>query len=221
MSKYINLQQEDHEYMFVKVLGSIPYFEDSERNGVEVPKDGMTYFEVISNHFLKGMILRMKNSDFTRRFTGERAKTDPHMKKQFASNIFSSREWLFYDKLKWWNSNIKAVIDSGSRDDLEYVNLYNNYSNEYCASFNTGILEFIEEKNFFDDLLSEVYVNRNGKVTTKKERVGKPKGRKYCSACGNKVKYYVSLPNGKILCRMCEEQIESYKYLEFSKQWEE
>jgi hypothetical protein len=138
MSKYINLQQEDHEYMFVKVLGSIPYFE---------------------------------------------AKTDPHMKKQFASNIFSSREWLFYDKLKWWNSNIKAVIDSGSRDDLEYVNLYNNYSNEYCASFNTGILEFIEEKNFFDDLLSEVYVNRNGKVTTKKERVGKPKGRKYCSAC--------------------------------------
>lgn len=222
MSSYNGFkQQEGHVYMFVKVLRVIPYYGDSRKAGVDVPDDGNTYFEVISNHFLKGMILKMNSLDFKRRFTEERARTDPNMNAQYKSTIFSSGDWLFYEKLKWWNNNIKGIIDCSSRDSIEFATLYNDYINEYCNKFKVDFKTTIDDKIFFDDLLSEIYIDSNGKIQSKKERVGKPKKRKYCSACGNSVKYYVTLPNKKILCKMCEEQMESYKYLKFEKQWEE
>lgn len=207
--------------MFVKVLGIIPYFEDSKDGGVEIPDDGKVYFEVISNHFLKGMILRMDKADFNRRFTNERANRDPNMNLRGQSNIYSSREWLFYEKVKWWNANIKGVLDSGSRDEIEFIEVYSNYENEYCEKFKASHLEFLEDKIFFDDLLSEVYVDSNGKVRTKQERIGKPKKRKYCDVCGNTAKYYIQLPNGKIMCKMCEESVAQYNYIQFENQWED
>ena len=221
MDKYYSRQQEEHNYMFVKKLGSIPYYGDCNEAQAKLPEDGKVYFEVISNHFLKGVILRMDSRDFDEVFTSERASHDPNMDTRYKGQVFSSREWLFYDKVLWWNNNIKAVIDSSARDSVEYLNLYNGYCDEYCIKFKVDVGTFIRDKNFFDDFLSEVYVDKNGKVHSSKERMSKPKLRKYCSACGSKARYYTTLPNGKILCRVCEEQIDMYENLRFEKQWEE
>lgn len=209
--------------MFVKVINKIPYYADSEEGNIDVPQDNMVYFEVISNHFLRGLVLRMDDSDFRKRFTNRPngKGLDNHGIEK--PGVYSSCEWLFYDKVLWWNSNIKEVEGCIGREELEYVDLYNNICNEYCDKFKVAYGDFLADHKFFDNMLSEVHINSSGKVSTYKKRKNKPLRNKACSVCGGPVKGYEISSNGKIVCEDCNmlgiTEIEETAIRKFEEQW--
>jgi len=206
--------EEEHTYMFVKKLHRIPFYEDTEFEAVLTPDDNYTYFQIISNHFLHGLVFRMKNEEFHKRFTNVRAGSDPNPDMHVADKgaIYNSREWLFYDKVIWWNKNIDEVCGCCGRDEIEYVDIYNTICDEYCRKFKVNMGDFIEDKKFFDDMLTEIHIDKRGKIHTYKKRKSKPRKFLQCYCCGrilSSKEDFISLEGNKVICIPCNE--ESYK----------
>lgn len=154
-------QQEEHLHMLIKVLEKFDpvnsaYYENTEDNYI--------YFKILSSHYLSKYTFRMDVADFNYHFSQEDLPDKSY------KDVYRSRNWLFRDKVDWWNKNINAVKNSHEGLDIKTSLIYNDLVDEYCRKFNCRNQEFVVEQFFFDDLLTHYKVEKKGKLRAYKTK---------------------------------------------------
>ncbi len=122
-------------------------------------EDGFIYFEVLSNCCVHGLILKMDVEMFTARFNCEQGRM---CERENCANIFRSRDFIFPEKIKWWNANIKEVAFLYDTYTIETEVKLIDLCEKYCDKFKENKIEFKRDFEFFENFLHAYEIGGTG-----------------------------------------------------------
>jgi hypothetical protein len=137
-------QQEEYDYMVVKEV---------KREG------GFVYFKVLSSCCVHGLILKMDEEMFVRRFNCEHGRM---CGTEDSKKVFRSRDFIFPEKIKWWNNNVKEVDFLYKTYTMETEVKLIDICEEYCRKFKIDKVEFKRDFEFFENFLHAYEIGGSG-----------------------------------------------------------